>query len=78
MNEIIFVMKNSLDKFIRGIPHCFDLIFHIIFYLINSEKNQVLVINGESAAGKIEYMKLSAFYFNKKNKEENNENSNVS
>ena len=56
----------------------FNYSFNSIFYLINNEKNQVLVKNWESAAGKIEYMKLSAFYFNKKNKEENNENSNVS
>ena len=48
------------------------------FWFNNSEKNQFLVINGESAVGKIEYMKLSAFYFNKKNNEENKENSNVS
>ena len=44
MNEIIFVMKNSLDKFIRGSSHCFDLAIHIIFDLINNEKNQVLLL----------------------------------
>ena len=77
MNEIItFCNENSLDKYIRGSPHCFDLTMHTIFDLIHSGKNQALVISGESGAGKTECaklcMKFIAFYFGKK--EETNEN----
>ena len=71
-------MKNSLDKYIRGSPHYFDLTIHTIFDLINIDKNQVLVINKKSIVEKTECVKLIAFYFNKKNNEENNENSTVS
>ncbi len=57
MNEINFCNKYSLDKYIRGSSHCFDLTMHTIFDLINSEKNQVLVINGESAEEEIKCVK---------------------
>ncbi len=39
MNEINFCNKYSLDKYIRGSSHCFDLtMHHTIFDLINSKK----------------------------------------
>ena len=38
MNEINFCNKYSLDKYIRGSSHCFNLTMHTIFDLINSKK----------------------------------------
>ena len=80
MQEIIdFCKANSVERYERGQPHCFDTTMNSIFDLINQCKNQALVISGESGAGKTECaklcMKFIAFYFGKKaedgKKEEN-------
>jgi len=80
MQEIIDYCKaNSVERYERGQPHCFDTTMHSIFDLISQCKNQALVISGESGAGKTECaklcMKFIAFYFGKKaedgQKEEN-------
>ena len=72
MDEIINLCnENSIDKFIRGHPHCFDTTMHTIYDLIHIGKNQALVISGESGAGKTECaklcMKFIAYYFGNKN-----------
>lgn len=80
MREIIdYCKENSVERYERGQPHCFDTTMHSIFDLINQCKNQALVISGESGAGKTECaklcMKFIAYYFGKKaedgQKEEN-------
>jgi len=74
MDEIINLCnENSIDKFVRGHPHCFDTTMHTIYDLIHIGKNQALVISGESGAGKTECaklcMKFIAYYFGNKNSE---------
>ena len=74
MKEIIeYSKENSVDKYERSQPHCFDTTMHSIFDLLNQSKNQALVISGESGAGKTECaklcMKFIAFYFGKKAEE---------
>ena len=80
MKEISdYCKKNSVERYERSQPHCFDTTMHSIFDLIHQSKNQALVISGESGAGKTECAKLCmkyiAFYFGKKaedgKKEEN-------
>ena len=80
MQEIIdYCNTNSVERYERGQPHCFDTTMHSIFDLLNQCKNQALVISGESGAGKTECaklcMKFIAYYFGKKaedgKKEEN-------
>ena len=71
MQEIIDYCKaNSVERYERGQPHCFDTTMHSIFDLISQCKNQALVISGESGAGKTECaklcMKFIAYYFGKK------------
>ncbi len=71
MQEIIdYCATNSVEKYERGQPHCFDTTMHSIFDLLNQCKNQALVISGESGAGKTECaklcMKFIAYYFGKK------------
>ena len=71
MQEIVdYSNNNSVDKYERGQPHCFDTTMHSIFNLLNQAKNQALVISGESGAGKTECaklcMKFIAYYFGKK------------
>ena len=80
MQEIIDYCKaNSVEKYERGQPHCFDTTMHSIFDLINQCKNQALVISGESGAGKTECaklcMKFIAFYFGKKGEDGKKEES---
>ena len=80
MQEIIkFSDENSLDRYQRSEPHCFDITMHSIFDLLNTSKNQALVISGESGAGKTECaklcMKFIAFYFGKKVEEGKKEES---
>ena len=71
MKEILdYCLKNSVECYNRGQPHCFDTTMHSIFDLLNKNKNQALVISGESGAGKTECaklcMKFIAFFFGKK------------
>ena len=71
MQEIInYCKENSVERYERGQPHCFDTTMHSIFDLLNQKKNQALVISGESGAGKTECaklcMKFIAFFFGKK------------
>ena len=71
MQEIVnYCNENSVERYERGQPHCFDTTMHSIFDLLNQQKNQALVISGESGAGKTECaklcMKFIAFYFGKK------------
>jgi len=78
MQEIVdYSNNNSIDKYERGQPHCFDTTMHSIFNLLNQAKNQALVISGESGAGKTECaklcMKFIAYYFGKKGEEGKNE-----
>ena len=74
MQEIIdYCKENSIERYERGQPHCFDITMHSIFDLLNQSKNQALVISGESGAGKTECaklcMKFIAYYFGKKGEE---------
>ena len=74
MKEIVdYSNENSVDRYERGQPHCFDTTMHSIFDLLNQSKNQALVISGESGAGKTECaklcMKFIAYYFGKKGEE---------
>ena len=74
MKEIAdFCKENSIERYERSQPHCFDTTMHSIFDLIHQCKNQALVISGESGAGKTECAKLCmkyiAFYFGKKAEE---------
>ena len=74
MKEIVdYSNENSVDRYERGQPHCFDTTMHSIFDLLHQAKNQALVISGESGAGKTECaklcMKFIAFYFGKKGEE---------
>ena len=74
MKEIVdFSNENSVERYERSQPHCFDTTMHSIFDLLHQSKNQALVISGESGAGKTECAKLSmkfiAFYFGKKGEE---------
>ena len=78
MKEIAdFCKENSVERYERSQPHCFDTTMHSIFDLIHESKNQALVISGESGAGKTECaklcMKFIAFYFGKKTEEGKNE-----
>ena len=78
MKEIVdFCKENSVEKYERSQPHCFDTTMHSIFDLLNQSKNQALVISGESGAGKTECaklcMKFIAFYFGKKGEDGKNE-----
>ena len=51
MQEIIdYCKENSIERYERGQPHCFDITMHSIFDLLNQSKNQALVISGESGA----------------------------
>ena len=72
MQEIIaYSNDHSKDRYERSIPHCFDTTMNTIFDLLNTNKNQALVISGESGAGKTECaklcMKFIVYYFRKKN-----------
>ena len=74
MKEIVdFSNENSVERYERSQPHCFDTTMHSIFDLLHQSKNQALVISGESGAGKTECaklcMKFIAFYFGKKGEE---------
>ena len=74
MQEIIdYCKENSVERYERSQPHCFDITMHSIFDLLNKAKNQALVISGESGAGKTECaklcMKFIAYYFGKKSEE---------
>ena len=74
MQEIIdYCKENSIERYERGQPHCFDITMHSIFDLLTKAKNQALVISGESGAGKTECaklcMKFIAYYFGKKGEE---------
>ena len=74
MQEIIdYCNANSVENYIRSAPHCFDITMHSIYDLLNQQKNQALVISGESGAGKTECaklcMKFIAYYFGKKSPE---------
>ena len=74
MQEIIDYCKaNSVENYQRANPHCFDITMHSIYDLLNQQKNQALVISGESGAGKTECaklcMKFIAYYFGKKSPE---------
>ena len=80
MQEIIdYCKENSVDRYERSQPHCFDITMHSIFDLLNQSKNQALVISGESGAGKTECaklcMKFIAYYFGKKTEEGKKERS---
>ena len=80
MQEIIdYSNQNSIDRYERSEPHCFDITMHSIFDLLNQSKNQALVISGESGAGKTECaklcMKFIAYYFGKKGEEGKKEES---
>ena len=80
MQEIIdYSNQNSIDRYERSEPHCFDITMHSIFDLLNQSKNQALVISGESGAGKTECaklcMKFIAYYFGKKGEEGKKEKS---
>ena len=71
MQQIIdYCKENSIERYERSEPHCFDITMHSIFDLLNQSKNQALVISGESGAGKTECaklcMKFIAYYFGKK------------
>ena len=71
MQKIIdYCKENSIERYERSEPHCFDITMHSIFDLLNQSKNQALVISGESGAGKTECaklcMKFIAYYFGKK------------
>ena len=79
MKEIAdFCKENSVERYERSQPHCFDTTMHSIFDLLNQCKNQALVISGESGAGKTECAKLCmkyiAFYFGKKEEGKKEEN----
>ena len=68
MKEIAdYSKENSVERYERSQPHCFDTTMHSIFDLLNQSKNQALVISGESGAGKTECaklcMKFIAYYF---------------
>ena len=80
MQEIInFCKENSIERYERSEPHCFDTTMHSIFDLLNQSKNQALVISGESGAGKTECaklcMKFIAYYFGKKGEDNKKEES---
>ena len=76
---IDYCKENSIERYERSQPHCFDTTMHSIFDLLNQSKNQALVISGESGAGKTECaklcMKFIAYYFGKKNEEGKKEES---
>ena len=79
MQEIVnYCNDNFVERYERGQPHCFDTTMHSIFDLLNQQKNQALLISGESGAGKTEYAKLClkfiALYFGKKLKIEKKKN----
>ena len=80
MQEIInYCKENSIERYERSEPHCFDTTMHSIFDLLNQSKNQALVISGESGAGKTECaklcMKFIAYYFGKKGEDGKKEES---
>ena len=80
MQSIIdYCKENSVDRYERASPHCFDITMHCIFDLLNQSKNQALVISGESGAGKTECaklcMKFIVYYFGKKGEEGKKEQS---
>ena len=43
---IDFCKENSIERYLRSEPHCFDITTHSIFDLLNQSKNQALVISG--------------------------------
>ena len=64
-------------SYIKGKPHVFDTTMNTIFDLIQTNKNQALVISGESGAGKTECaklcMKFIAYYFGNRGDTSSNE-----
>ncbi|MCQ2816747.1 MAG: hypothetical protein MJ252_05715 [archaeon] len=67
-------MALGFNRYVKGKPHVYDVTMNTIFDLITTNKNQALVISGESGAGKTECaklcMKFIAFYFGNRGKVE--------